>query len=353
MQPSPGHKAPGQTGEASSEFLIPDLGSPRAVLVMVLLAELMVLIYTLARSELPRFQWDLLASCSLFVQWVVLASAALLSPLRKVFNGLSIRMAAINSLLLVMAVTGISSVLVMRLNPQLPAGIDGLWWLLRNELVALGLAGIALRYFYLQQQLRAREKSELQARLDSLKARIRPHFLFNTMNSIASLIATNPVLAEQAVENLSELFRANLQENSQPTTIADELRLCELYLNIEQLRLGDRLTVKWQVEPGLSEVPCPGLLLQPLLENAVYHGIAPLPGGGTISVQLLRRGTSIQVEIENPTSEHPGHTGGNQMALVNIEQRLQGLYGSGAGVQIFRAPKCYRVQLHFPVEGQR
>lgn len=353
MQPSPGHMTPGQTGGASAEFLIPDLGSPRAVFVMVLLAELMVVIYTLASSELPQFNWDLLASCSLFVQWVVLSSAALLSSLRKVFNRLSIQWASLCSLFLVLAVTGISSLLAIRLSPQLPGGIGGLWWLLKNELVALGLAGIALRYFYLQQQLQAREKSELQARLDSLKARIRPHFLFNTMNSIASLIMTNPVLAEEAVENLSELFRANLQENSRPTTVADELRLCELYLDIEQLRLGERLTVKWKIEAGLSDVPCPGLLLQPLLENAVYHGIAPLPGGGVINVQLFRRESSLWVQIENPVAEHPASTSGNGMALVNIEQRLQGLYGNQAGVQVHRESQSYRVQLHFPLEGHR
>ena len=349
MQSSPGRLTPGHSSRPTGEFLIPDLCAPRAVFVMVLLAELMVLVYTLASSSLPRFDWDLLATCSLFVQWVVLLSAALLCPLRSVFAALSLQVASVFSLLLVMTVAGFSSLVAMGLSPQLGIGDGGVWWLWRNVLVAMVLAGIALRYFYLQQQLRAREKSELQARLDSLRARIRPHFLFNTMNSIASLIATRPAAAEQAVEDLSELFRASLHESNQATTVADELHLCELYLGIEQLRLGDRLRVNWRVDKSLDGEFMPGLLLQPLVENAVYHGIAQLPAGGEISVELSRVEGKIQVQVGNPTPEQPGYTEGHHMALVNIEQRLDGLYGAEAGVDVEEESNYYRVRLHYPL----
>jgi two-component system sensor histidine kinase AlgZ len=166
---------------ASGEFLIPDLCAPQAVFVMVLLAELMVVVYALASSSLPRFNWDLLATSSLFMQWVVLVSAALLCPLRKLFARMSLHLAALCSLVLIMGVAGFSSMAAIQLYPHLTFGVDSAWWILRNVLVAMVLAGIALRYFYLQQQLQLREKSELQARLDSLRARIRPHFLFNTL----------------------------------------------------------------------------------------------------------------------------------------------------------------------------
>ena len=155
---------------------------------------------------------------------------------------------------------------------------------MRNLLVAVVLAGIVLRYFYLQQQLRLQEQLELQARLDSLRSRIRPHFLFNTLNSIASLIMSRPAAAEQAVEDLAELFRVSLQESHRTTTVADELRLCELYLGIEQLRLGDRLQVQWQVQVEAREQPMPSLLLQPLVENAIYHGLFPAAAGGIIRI---------------------------------------------------------------------
>lgn len=334
---------------ASGEFLIPDLCAPRAVFVMVLLAELMVVVYALASSSLPRFNWDLLATCSLFMQWVVLVSAALLCPLRKLFARMSLHLAALCSLVLIMGVAGFSSMAAIQLYPHLTFGVDHAWWILRNVLVAMVLAGIALRYFYLQQQLQLREKSELQARLDSLRARIRPHFLFNTLNSIASLIASRPDAAEQAVEDLSELFRSNLQENNHATTVADELRLCQLYLGIEQLRLGDRLSIDWQVDENLLDEPMVGLLLQPLVENAVYHGIAQLPEGGTIVVKLAQLNQNIHVQVENPTPNLPGHTDGHHMALVNIEQRLQGLFGADAGLQIEKAPGFYRIQLYYPV----
>src|SRR5690606_9258612 len=124
--------------------------------------------------------------------------------------------------------TALSSQLVISFYPQWLGAGEHRWWLLRNLLVAALVAGIALRYFYLQQQLALRERSELQARLDTMQARIRPHFLFNTLNSIASLIASHPERAEEAVEDLAELFRASLRQNGRGTTVADELRLCEL-----------------------------------------------------------------------------------------------------------------------------
>ena len=207
MRGAPG-SATGQPEQQSGEFFIPDLCSPRSVFVMILLAELMVLVYTLAVSALPSFNWDLLASCSLFVQWVVLLSAAILCQLRQFFSRLSLQAATAGSLLVVMLVTGLSSWFAQTFYVPMPRSAEGGWWLLRNLLVAVVLSGIVLRYFYLQQQVKLRERSELQARLDSLRARIRPHFLFNTMNSIASLIDSRPAAAEQAVEDLAELFRA-------------------------------------------------------------------------------------------------------------------------------------------------
>ena len=237
--------------------------------------------------------------------------------------------------------------MALELYPQLTRGAVGLWWLLRNLLVATVLAGIVLRYFYLQQQLRLQEKLELQARLDSLRARIRPHFLFNTMNSIASLIMSRPEAAEQAVEDLSELFRVSLQEGQRPTTVADELRLCELYLGIEKLRLGAKLQVQWQVETAVRDQPMPSLVLQPLVENAVYHGISQLPEGGTISIAVHLSAGVVRVSVDNPMPGQSAHTEGHHMALANIEQRLLVLYGAGARLEAVPQGNAYRINLSY------
>ncbi|MBE9539368.1 MAG: sensor histidine kinase [Proteobacteria bacterium] len=359
MQPLKRPKTQGHSDIASNtvsgEFFVPDLCGPRPVFVMVMLAELLVLVHTLASSTLPRFDWDLLAIGSLFVQWIVLLSAAMLCLSRKVLSRVSLYLAASACLFIIVLVTAVSSYFAQMLYPQFspafPGGVSGAggWSIVRNVALATILGGIALRYFYLQQQLQLREKSELQARLDSLRSRIRPHFLFNTMNSIASLIATQPDAAERAVEDLSELFRSSLQESSRAGTVADELRLCELYLGIEQLRLGERLSVAWQLDTSLREEAMPNLILQPLVENAVYHGIAQLAEGGTISISVQRVGGFLVAEIENPIPEHSVHSQGHHMALGNIEQRLEALFAGQASLKAERDGGFYRVKLRYPL----
>ena len=212
------------------------------------------------------------------------------------------------------------------------------------------IGGIVLRYLYLQHQLRMQEKLELEARLDSLRARIRPHFLFNTLNSIASLIISRPDSAEQAVEDLAELFRASLKESHGETTVADEVRLCELYLGIEQLRLQERLQVDWQVASDLLEEPMPSLILQPLVENAVHHGISRLPEGGCIVVSVSKQGDAIKAVLENPVPPGAGKTVGHHMALANVQQRLQVTYGSSADLQVVPRDGVFKVELSYSPE---
>jgi two-component system sensor histidine kinase AlgZ len=351
MQAAPGQVTRASRTLASGEFFVPDLCAPRSVLSMVLLVELMVLVYSLSSSSLPAFDWNLLAVCSLFGQWVVLLSAALLCLLRQPLSRLAMPLAAACCLLAVLAATAVSSVAARAFLPQLfgDSSATG-WWLLRNLLVAVVLAGIVLRYFYLQQQLQVQQKMELQARLDALRARIRPHFLFNTLNSVASLIMSRPEDAERVVEDLAELLRVNLQEGRRDVTVADELRICELYLGIEQLRLGERLRVDWQVDPAVLDLPMPSLILQPLVENAVYHGVSQLPAGGTILVRVADAGGRISVAVENPAPQRPARSDGHQIALDNIGQRLQALYGSAGQMEVTRPRGGYRIELSYPAQ---
>jgi len=350
MEPAGGRGATAGPVQDTADFFIPDLCASRSVFVMVLLAELMVIVYVLANSDLPGFNWSLLAAASFIVQWVVLLSAALLCPLRRPFSRLRLPLAVLASLAVVALVTVASSYLALSLFPAAVGSGSTSWWLLRNALVALVLAAVLLRYFYLQQQLSRQEKQELQARLDSLRDRIRPHFLFNTLNSIASLIGSQPEAAEAAVEDLSELFRASLQGGDRRTTVADEIRLCKLYLGIEQLRLGDRLRVDWQVDAAVYGQPMPGLLLQPLVENAVYHGISRLPEGGTVRITMHLAGMEVQASVENPAPRQAAPSGGHQLALANIRERVAALYGGAGVLEVTPGEGSFRVALRYPRE---
>jgi two-component system sensor histidine kinase AlgZ len=350
MEPARGRAKRAVNDAGSAEFFLPDLCASRSVFVMVLLAELLAVVHVLASSSLPQFNWDMLGYNSLFVQWVVLLSAALLCRLRSPLSRLGLPLASFCSLLVVVIVTMATSYLAMRfVAPALPGEFTG-WRLLRDVLVAAVLAGMVLRYFYLQQQLQRQQKLELQARLDSLRARIQPHFLFNTLNSIASLIESRPAAAEQAVEDLSELFRVSLQESSRSMTVADELRLCELYLGIEQLRLGDRLKVDWEVPPQVRDLPMPSLLLQPLVENAIYHGVSQLPQGGTVRIRLALAGNIIEASVENPVPSRAIQSGGHNLALANIRERLEALYGSQGLLLAEPQGELFRVKLSYPRE---
>ena len=337
-------------GYASAEFFLPDLCASRPVVIMILLTELMVVVYVLGVSSLPAFDWGNLALSSLFVQWIVLLSAAFLCVLRKWLTRLSILLAVTCSLLVILLVTLFSSAVAGYLLGDSDFGALGGWWALRNLLMAAVIGGVVLRYFYLQQQLRLHEQAELHARVESLRAKIRPHFLFNTMNSIASLIGSRPEAAEQAVEDLSELFRASLVENNERATLGDELRLCDLYLRIEQLRLGDRMRLRWEIDDAARGYPLPALLIQPLVENAVYHGLALIPEGGEIAITARLEDDQMRIRITNPLpgvaeESHVGH----QMALDNIRQRLDAHYGDGASLRLHRDEQSHEVELNLPL----
>ncbi|HID48617.1 MAG TPA: sensor histidine kinase, partial [Chromatiales bacterium] len=186
----------------------------------------------------------------------------------------------------------------------------------------------------------------------ALQSRIRPHFLFNSMNTIASLVHAEPGQAEAAVENLADLFRASLSDARARIPLHEELDLCRRYLSIEALRLGDRLRQHWQVDALPGDALVPPLLLQPLLENAVYHGIEPRTEGGRIDIEGQREDGDIVIRIRNPLNGHSGqgHANGNRIALDNIRQRLAALYGRHGGLHIDRDDRHYTTTLRFPYQ---
>lgn len=341
--------------ESGDDFFIPDLCAPPAVLIAVLLGELVVLMHVLALGPLASFAWRTLATGSLFVQWNTLLCLASICALRARLRPLPPAAATLACLLLVLAVCVGSSLLAALASPMPASARSILDGVLRNALLALLLAAIVLRYAYLQQRLALQRRSELQLRLDALRARIRPHFLFNTLNSIASLIAIQPERAERAVEDMAELLRAALKTDDRDSTLGEERRLCELYLGIEQCRLGERLSTSWDVDRALDSLTLPALLLQPLVENAVYHGVAQRAEGGLIRIVARLAEGRLLIAVESPLPAHPTTRAGSgqHMALDNIRQRLSAQYGDKAGLETRRDGPRYRATLRLPARGAR
>lgn len=334
---------------STEHFSVPNLCTAPAIALVVLAAELLVLVLLFAG---PEISWVRLALLSLFVQWVALLSAGALCGCRAVFARLALVPGMLLALVLVLLVTlavGLAADRVVA-GALLGPAVDWLT-IVREQVIAAIIAALALRYFYVQQQLRAQEQAELRSRIQALQSRIRPHFLFNSMNIIASLIETDPGTAESVVEDLSELFRASLNDAGNQVPLSEELALCERYVRIESLRLGDRLTLDWQLEDVPDGVRVPLLTVQPLLENAIYHGIQPLPEGGTIGVKLWLDDDQVHVEISNPVSLEPARTAGNRMALNNIRSRLAVLYGNRADLETSVFDGRYVTRLHLPREA--
>ncbi len=202
--------------------------------------------------------------------------------------------------------------------------------------------------FYFDLRARALSPAVAEARIQALQARIRPHFLYNSINAALSLIRSEPRRAEQVLEDLADLFRVLMADNRTLTPISKEVGLARQYLAIESLRLGDRLRIRWNVDEGAGGALVPPLILQPLAENAVYHGIEPSENGGEIAIDIRRAGDQVVMTLTNPFSRTDGHLGGNKMALANIRERLQLHYDVEASMRSEVVDGQYRVTIRIP-----
>ncbi len=227
------------------------------------------------------------------------------------------------------------------------------WFLWRNMGISAIISAVTLRYFYIQHHWKKEIEASANARAQALQARIRPHFLFNSMNAIASLIRFQPDKAEQAVLDFADLFRASLAEIKTGVTFQEELVLCRQYLNIETLRLGERLQLVWDIDKIPKDALLPPLSLQPLLENAIYHGIQPLPDGGIISIMGKFDGKEIKLNVKNPLKESYSQHQGHQMAQENVQQRLRIFYGKHAKLSLQKDANFYQVNMIFPYINQQ
>lgn len=182
------------------------------------------------------------------------------------------------------------------------------------------LAAQMVSLLMLRTQLQA--PSNVQAQLTELQARIRPHFLFNSLNSAIALVATEPQRAENMLENLSDIFRHMLQDVRRSSTLGAELELAQRYLAIESVRFGKRLRVQWDIDPAANLASMPTLFLQPLLENTIRHGVEPCAEGADITVRTALRGNIVRIIVSNTIPAGTGEKG-NNMALLNVRKRLE------------------------------
>ncbi|MCP4412950.1 MAG: sensor histidine kinase [Gammaproteobacteria bacterium] len=328
-----------------SGFFIPNLCHVRSVFFVVLVSELLALTLSLVRFD-PNNFWFQLGQYSIIILWISLLSTGLLCVLRSMLSRLSDFVAGLISYLIMICVTLIVIVIAILIETQLQGQqITSLFEhpeLISSLLASSIVAAIVLRFFYLQAQFRRRVAITADAKLQALQARIQPHFLFNSMNIIAGLIHVDPDRAEKVIEDLSDLFRASLSEHRSQVSMQSEIDLCERYLGIEQLRLGERLKYQWQLPDSMKNVTIPPLTLQPLIENAIYHGIQPLVDGGTVSIDISIEKDNCFITIENPlSSEEIKNKEGNSIAVNNIRDRLLMLYGEAASLDMqIKASKC-------------
>ena len=289
---------------------------------------------------------DLTQALQRFVQAAALAEPLLLLVITVlfVFSGLLARLpywggfAAVVAVIVAIA-AGYLSVVATFLEQPIPG--------LLNTLLLCALLAVAL-LIYLRLLTKAHSPALAEARLQALQARIRPHFLFNSLNAVLALIRKDPQRAERSLEDLADLFRTLMSDARQFVRLADEIALLERYAEIEQLRLGERLRITWELDAAPADALLPPLVLQPLLENAVYHGVEPGTGPADVAVRIERRGERILASIENPYLEAEVQRAGNRMALENIRERLQLFFDAEARIAVHAGGGRYRVEIEIP-----
>lgn len=333
---------------------LPDFCANQTALLVVLIAELLAIVLAFASTDQLAAFWLALGLISLFIQWIALGSIALLCACRRLLNRLPVHYATLAVYGLAQLVTLLFSLLAIWVLNDLRlhslSGADG-YFLLRNVAVSSIVTLMALRYFYVQQQWKQNLEAQTRAQLQALQARIRPHFLFNSLNTIANLTRSAPERAEDAILDLADLFRFSLAQR-ETIPLQEELDIIRRYLHIETLRLGDRLRINWQLAADLPlDSTVPALMLQPLVENAIYHGIQPLTAGGTVLIRIVCLPNSLHFTVSNPLPPPTVHRhSGNRVAQDNIRQRLALAYGADSHFRIDNNNDTYTVSFLIPRE---
>lgn len=334
---------------------LPDFCAAATLFIIVLVAELIAFALTLASYGPDQPFLIELSKTSFLILWIAVLGTALMCQLKRYLENTGqtrafvISFAVLEIMCLVVAEGAWQ--LTRIYGESLIIEDTHATFILRTFAISSIVIALAMRYLYISSEWRRSIVLEAQARISALQALIRPHFLFNSMNTIASLTRTDPARAEEAVEDLSDLLRANLGGAANKSSLKQELETAAIYQRIEKLRLGDRLAVRWDIGDLPMRARIPSLTIQPLLENAIYHGIELLPDGGEVGVTGKRGDDYLEIAISNPVAVgEKRSTGGNKMAMSNIQQRFELAYGGKASVKINDESDRFTVTLRFPLD---
>jgi len=330
------HTHGSQIGDLESPSLgvyPPSFCTWRLLFAVMVITQLAVVLLGMGRGGLPSWQW--LGMATVYAQWLALFCASGLCVTSGWTSRWSARGAWVGSWLIAILLSAVFSYAAWLAVGSKGLGLVGetLAMFMLKSTLAVGLVSVVFfRYLLIRRKWRSELMAQAEARVQALQARIRPHFLFNSLNTIASLIPVDPRNAEEATLDLADIFRGSMRRADQPIRLGDELQLARQYLEMEKRRLGDRLEIDWRVDelpPGASVLP---LMLQPLLENAVGHGVQSHPEGGKIFVYGRAEGDQVVVTIGNPVAAEGSKSGGHGMAMANIGERLQLAFGPRASL---------------------
>ena len=337
--------------------ILPDFCKADMVLKIVVLAEFLAIIFTIVTPPVTAQIFHDLLLISLFVQWIALMSACALCLARPYLNRLPDKRALLFTYAMLLCITwlvGELSLWLLATYGYIPTA----WpeWRLQfhaqNMIVSAIINAMVLRYFVAQDQLRRTTLATERARAQILRHRIRPHFLFNSMNIIASLTQRAPAKAEAAIEDMAELFRLMLDDSKDLMPVRNEIKIARKYLKLEKLRLETRLNANWSVHEVTRQAKTPVLMLQLLLENAIHHGIEQLSEGGDIDIRITVENDNLLVSVRNPVPRTQCDKAQiRDLALDNVRLRLKDLYGDKAHMDIQQSPQYFSVDIRHPAFG--
>ncbi|MCH4248136.1 MAG: histidine kinase [Acinetobacter populi] len=340
---------------SKSRYYFSDFRRWRHVLELLLASNLLAVILAVASvKDLSELSLITLLHYLLFVSWVAICFAVCVDKLQKFLTRFDRHIALMICflLLIVLVLSSTCAVNILKFMGDRSQQYLDLSTIFAGGLHHVVLGGgvglICLRYLYVREQWIEQQQSELMARVQALQARIHPHFLFNSLNTVVSLIAIDPFKAEQMLIDLSGLFRASLTELRE-VALQEEIDLCQRYLKIESVRLGDRLHVKWRIEgeDQLKFAKIPLLTLQPLLENCIYHGIESMSDQSTVSILIEVIDRQVSIVLTNPYQSGLQSTQGNGIAIDNVKQRLMAYYGATVSFKIFARDGIFTTLLSY------
>ncbi|MBI3171301.1 MAG: histidine kinase [Hydrocarboniphaga effusa] len=337
----------------ASDDLIPDFCRWRPLLLLAFIMELVAVVLTLA-AGLSDDVLDRFILSSLYLQWMGLFSAAALCGTRRRLQHAPVQVMFGVAWTLLVVINGLISAagyeILLRSDAHFALNPEPRFSFLFRHLCMSALVSLmVLRFFWVRHQWGMQLRAESESRYQALQARIRPHFLFNSLNSIAALAGSRPQDAEALIEDVAELLRASLDRRSRRAPLADELALVRAYLRIEQARLNERLEVDWQIADDTLALAVPSLSVQPLVENAIYHGVERRPMRSVLRIAAQRQGGELLIEITNPKAE-PGAAprAGQHIAVDNIVQRLALIYGEQASLKLSEEGDRFVARLRLP-----